>query len=402
LELHVPTLFLMVWAASIVCAMVMYINWRINQGMHGIKLWMMGAFCYTAAFLVTLVFPLLSIAPEIRIAVNNTFTLSALLCVLEGCLRFKGHLSERRWKWAFVVIPIFFMMSWINNDHAATRYLFHDALCVVGLLLASAVMVRDIGSRNEVLIYGMFALFSTILALMFANRWLSALAMTFSTPGGQMQISPMQLVGLMLYTIGWTFSVTVACYYRATQRARRLALEDSLTGLPNRRALDDELGSICRQVDRDGRGFGVIALDLDEFKTINDTLGHQRGDDLLVEVANRLRRYVRQSDFAGRLGGDEFLIILRNINSEEEAQCSFERLVAQLRDTNTTEEAVQRVEVSAGLALWPVDGTTPSALLRTADRRMYTDKLQRRPLRPAARDEQPGINPMSWVPDPAS
>lgn len=374
LDLHIPTLFTTICVASLVCALVMYINWRINSGVQGIKQWMLGAFSYCTAFLISITFPMMSISPDIRITLNNTFTLTALLCIIEGCLRFKGYRSEHRWKWAFVAIPIFFTMSWINSDQTVPRHLFHDSIAIISLLAVSVIMMYGARSRDQLMVYGMFALFSTALAFAFVSRWLSVWGLDFDTPSNAIPTNIPVMIGLMLYTVGWTFSITVACYYRATQTVRQMALEDSLTGLPNRRALDDQLASICRQAERYGQGFAIIALDLDGFKRVNDELGHQAGDDLLREVASRLRRYVRQSDFAGRLGGDEFLIILRNVRTREEAQRSLERLLSELQGGTEGESGRLAVGISAGLALSPEDGTTPYQLLRKADKRMYVDK----------------------------
>src|SRR5690606_23109411 len=98
---------------------------------------------------------------------------------------------------------------------------------------------------------------------------------------------------------------------RAELRARTLAFADSLTGLPNRARFNQELGFIINQASLNDERVAVLFLDLDNFKNINDSLGHQVGDLLLKAVADRLRRCVRRSDFIARLGGDEFTVILR-------------------------------------------------------------------------------------------
>lgn len=402
LTLHIPTLFLTICVASVVCSLVMYINWRINQGLHGIKQWMIGSFCYTTAFLISITFPMLSIPPDIRITLNNTLALTALLCLLEGCLRFKGHLSERRWKWVFVIVPLVFVISWINSGHAVARHLFHDTMAIMGLLAMTGIMLRGSRGRDEAMVYGTFAFFSIALALTFGARLWSEMGLSLETPNEDVPTSIPVFVGLMLYTVGWTFSVTIACYYRATQTVRRMALEDSLTGLPNRRALDAELTSICRQLERHGEGFAVIVLDLNGFKRINDEYGHQAGDRLLIEVAERLRRHVRQSDFAGRIAGDEFMIILRNMSNEAEAQRSSDRLLGRLRGVDGSGEALP-VGISAGLALWPKDGLTPSELLSTADRRMYADKAAGSIARTSATvEDRVPDNLVDLAPNPAS
>lgn len=151
------------------------------------------------------------------------------------------------------------------------------------------------------------------------------------------------------------------------------ALHDSLTGLPNRTMLREELQKTINDASRDKSRFALCFVDLNRFKEVNDTLGHQYGDELLIEVAKRLRAVVRTSDVVARLGGDEFAILLRGA---EAGSC--EVILNKL--STTLEQVIELnknncfVSSSIGIALYPADGSDLQVLLRNADLAMYCAK----------------------------
>jgi len=127
----------------------------------------------------------------------------------------------------------------------------------------------------------------------------------------------------------------------------------------------------CR---RSGRLVGLLYLDLDRFKPINDRYGHETGDRVLCEVARRLREVVRDSDTVCRYGGDEFLVLLDDLQHESDAEHIALKLLTLLRQPLTLDGLALRVDASIGIALAPRDGTTPDALIGQADRAMYRAK----------------------------
>ncbi|MFT8719898.1 putative bifunctional diguanylate cyclase/phosphodiesterase [Acetobacter sp.] len=157
---------------------------------------------------------------------------------------------------------------------------------------------------------------------------------------------------------------------------RYLAMHDTLTALPNRRGLEAVLGQVIDLARQNGSLAALLALDLDGFKTVNDSLGHHAGDLLLKEVAVRFQAQLRDTDYLSRLGGDEFVIVLRSIASVEDAMQLARRLIASLMQPFSLAGHEVYVGVSIGVALCPRDGETAQMVLKSADIAMYQAKLK--------------------------
>lgn len=157
---------------------------------------------------------------------------------------------------------------------------------------------------------------------------------------------------------------------------RYQALHDALTGLPNRKLFHDRLVQNVRAARRDGRRFALIGLDLDGFKRVNDTLGHEAGDHLLIEVAGRLAACVRTTDTVCRMGGDEFNVLLREIETSRDAESVAAKLVASLATPFELDGHRVRIGASLGIAQFPDDGDDEEALLRHADTALYRVKQE--------------------------
>jgi diguanylate cyclase (GGDEF)-like protein len=173
---------------------------------------------------------------------------------------------------------------------------------------------------------------------------------------------------------------------QAEEEIRLLAFYDSLTGLANRALFMDRLNQAIASASRSRQKFALLFLDLDQFKLINDTLGHQIGDLLLKQVAARLKTNIRKSDTAAapgmdpsdsviaRLGGDEFTVLLSNINAPEAAAKVAARLIREIADTYHLEGHEVAMTTSVGISVFPADGTESSTLLKNADSAMYHAK----------------------------
>ena len=153
-----------------------------------------------------------------------------------------------------------------------------------------------------------------------------------------------------------------------------LATHDALTGLPNRVLFRDRLELALARARREGRSGGLLFIDLDRFKGVNDTLGHRAGDLLLTEVAARLRAAVREVDTLARLGGDEFILLVEAIPHRRQVQPVVEKLLAAFREPFVIEDKEFRITASIGVSLFPEDGEDADALLQHADAAMYSAK----------------------------
>jgi diguanylate cyclase (GGDEF)-like protein len=153
-----------------------------------------------------------------------------------------------------------------------------------------------------------------------------------------------------------------------------MAYHDSLTGLPNRALLTDRLERAVLNAQRTGRPLAVMFLDLDRFKTINDSLGHMSGDALLKEVAGRLCRAVRASDTVARLGGDEFVVLAPHIRDNEEAAQVADKIIATLALPFPLDGHTLHITPSIGISVCPGDGQDVETLMRHADAAMYHAK----------------------------
>lgn len=158
------------------------------------------------------------------------------------------------------------------------------------------------------------------------------------------------------------------------KRLARLAYYDSLTGLPNRRLFHDRLGQAMEHARRDGKLVGILFLDLDHFKDINDTLGHLFGDRLLQETAKRLSDLLRKEDTVARLGGDEFTVILESISNTADAEDIAKKILHSLRQPFNLGEHEIYVTSSIGITLYPLDDNDIERLIMNADSAMYQAK----------------------------
>jgi diguanylate cyclase (GGDEF)-like protein len=159
------------------------------------------------------------------------------------------------------------------------------------------------------------------------------------------------------------------------ERAQHLAMHDSLTGLPNRRALIVQLEQVLKRCARHQRLAAILFLDLNGFKAVNDRYGHQAGDELLRQVAQRLTRLMRATDLVARLGGDEFVVLSEEIGEDEDVCRIIGKITREIAAPFTLEAGlVVTISTSAGVAIYPEDGEELDGLLSRADSAMYAAK----------------------------
>ena len=187
-----------------------------------------------------------------------------------------------------------------------------------------------------------------------------------------------EVVGKDIVSSGKTLRMTairdISDRKQAEARIHFLAHHDILTHLPNRALLMDRLQVLLASARRQNGLVGVLFIDLDNFKTINDSLGHYAGDELLKRVAGRLQSCLRGADMVGRLGGDEFVVVVTDVARAEDLASVAEKIAEAISEPFSLEEQILSVSGSIGISVFPKDGETPDTLIRNADAAMYLAK----------------------------
>ena len=162
------------------------------------------------------------------------------------------------------------------------------------------------------------------------------------------------------------------------EAARHVAFHDPLTGLPNRALFHDRLEHGLAQAKRHGRALAVMFLDLDDFKNINDSYGHDLGDSVLQTIARRLKGNIRGDDTISRYGGDEFLYLLMEVRNEQDIILIAEKIITAIQapcDVSVGDLSISlSINASIGISIFPKDGTTADTLIKSADKAMYRAK----------------------------
>jgi len=160
----------------------------------------------------------------------------------------------------------------------------------------------------------------------------------------------------------------------AKEKAEILATHDFLTGLPNRRLLHETVADAIARAKRTGETVTLMTIDVDKFKTINDTYGHGEGDRFLIEIASRLARCVREYDAVFRLGGDEFIIVASGLPAGDELEGYARRILEAAREAFSFGNVVINPGLSIGIAMYPLHGRTTLGLMSASDRALYAAK----------------------------
>ncbi len=376
MTLHLPTLLLILTGTVASSTLVLFIMWRINRGQSAIIMWLLALFAGVISLTIMYVESWIGLPSGINAMLSNSLSLTGSLLILEGVLRFRGWYSIRRWYAVLACIPVFVFASWFNRLDSVARYQFHDTVCMLLSVAALVAFVWKLKSRQELVAYMLAAVSLGWLATNYLIRAGFAFSGDLSLINGMdSAISHGYYFSGLLASLNWVFGLVIACYFQANQRNEQLAREDALTGLHNRRSVDECLARCLNDHNRNNGNFAIIILDMNAFKSVNDRFGHLVGDKLLVDTAKRLRDSIREGDVAGRIGGDEFIVIARFVDDEEALGVLMTRLSRSLnRDFEYQPGKHVSTTMSMGAAVCPDDGTTADRLLSTADVRMYRNK----------------------------
>jgi diguanylate cyclase (GGDEF)-like protein len=158
------------------------------------------------------------------------------------------------------------------------------------------------------------------------------------------------------------------------EEAQQIALQDALTSLPNRLSFEQRLDHGLIQAKRHGWGLAILFIDIDKFKSINDSYGHDLGDQVLLMVANRLKSFVRDEDMVSRWGGDEFVCLLLEVKQDADVTRLAEKMINRIAEACEFNGTTLSIGASIGIAVYPTDGETADILFKNADTAMYKAK----------------------------
>lgn len=370
LQLDAATLALMFITLATTSVVVMFMIWRINRDVPGVLCWMAATLLNTATAVAGLLSALNGWADAWSQVLIASISLAANMLVLEGALRFRGYQSGRRWQVFLVLIPLFVVLLGLYRFEPAARENFHDVFTAMLQIMAGITLLWRTSGRDELQANLLAAVAGILVGLIIGWR---LLVIESDSPAMQWYL----FAGVNLH-VAWIFGLSVACYFRSRQQVMLLAREDSLTGLANRRGIDEKLSQTLAESQRSGERFALIMLDINDFKQVNDKHGHSAGDQVLSELARRLSQAVRGSDFAGRLGGDEFIVLARHLETDTLLPQMIARLRHELNGNTTLNGHSLDLRVSIGTAVFPVDGDTADMLLGKADASMYRDKREQK------------------------
>lgn len=377
IQLDIATLTLTFVSMALTTVIVLFLIWRINRNMPGVVFWLLGGLLMLVSTFTLFLGVQLNFPEGLAPFLSNSLSLPGSMLLMEGTLRFRGFISRKRWLLLLALIPVFLLASWINRFDATARYIFHDSFAMSFQMITAVAFVWRPTDRDELYANILAAVGSALMAISVSIRLFMALGNSEQVMGGTgSTVTQWYLFTGTNFYVMWMFGISVACYFRSRQQVMQLAREDSLTGLPNRRCIDERLVQTLAECKRNGEAFAVIMADINDFKLVNDRFGHSAGDRLLYGLAERLQNAVRDADFAGRLGGDEFLVIARPVDSSE----ALEQVVSRLRDSMEGPMEIPggsfNVRVSIGAVICPAGTETADQLLGAADAEMYRDKAR--------------------------
>ncbi len=344
-------------------------------------------------------------APRVKLLALHRQRLWQILIVAIAAFALIALMNLARGRLLFVVlhgsiIGLLLLAAWWNRRGQPDRVV--QFMVVVLMFGLSAIMAADQGLFDESVLayptllilagmYGSWRLLALLTGLMLtALITLYALGQLGWLHNAALPIGPPRLIGLCVILLVTGFFVYLLASdlsntmqqleteKRALQvsheRIEVLAQRDSLTGLPNRSLAKDRLDRMLSRAGRENRMVAVMFLDVDDFKTINDSLGHPAGDDLLRQIGTRLQACVRGSDTVARIAGDEFLILIGDLESERDLSGIVAQIMQSTERTFSLDGMDVAVTLSLGVTVAPRDGNEIDVLLKNADLAMYRAK----------------------------
>jgi diguanylate cyclase (GGDEF)-like protein len=372
MNLDPATLFLVLTVVGLMMAFwVCFMAWGQPLG-HALWAWALALLAYTTSHVIL---GLQAVLPELVFLVGGSTAYAiALVLMLQAVRRFQGRTHGGRWYLApLLLVPLLYAtLVQYNTLRVVSSSLIYA--WQIGLIIATLL---DPGQpqhgRGRYILVGAFGTMMVVLLLRAgaaAFGWIDTHSLSASSRG----LGPVFLVSLCA-----VLSITLGFVYMTMERAEwrnfELAMKDMLTGLANRRAIGDQLASTVARAQRQGQYLSVLMMDIDHFKRVNDSYGHQAGDVVLRSVAQALQSRLRAQDQIGRFGGEEFLAILPD-TSLDGALVLAEALRAAVEAT-PTQWGAHRIATTISIGVRGgaiTGGDTADSLVAAADAALYRAK----------------------------
>ncbi len=371
----IKTLMLLYLVTNVINAGAMAVIWRQNRGrFEGLSCWFSGMALQAAGSLLTI---FAGIIPNlISMTLANTIILSGAIIVLNGLGLFTGKKMSQVLN--FILLAIFAGLSvYFNtvNPDIIARSIVISVMIIIYTFQSSWLLLKRVDpdmraiTRIAGIIFAVYAAFNLA-------RIISIII--FPPPGNYIYeggaVMAASMTGYIILNICVTISLILMVSMRLQQELLQAATHDELTGLPNRRIFYDRFGVAMAFAQRNSRRFALMSLDLDKFKAVNDTLGHNFGDKLLTAIAARLSGSVRKSDTVARLGGDEFVILMSEIEDRDAAGKAAENVMGYFRKPFIIDGHSLDVTISIGVAVFPDDGSDMEEMMKASDHSLYAAK----------------------------
>jgi diguanylate cyclase (GGDEF)-like protein len=359
-------------------SLVTLLAWRINRPVSGMRHFALGLFwiCLGSVLgMSRLVIP----GPAIIVA-GNVLTISGMMRVTRGLREFRSFPPVSRSLAALFAGSIagpFTYWMFVQDDFSKRVGVISFAMSLLAFD-ATVSMLKRVSYENRLTYW------PTAVAFGFTAVFLGVRSVAgFTGHYGSDFLAPVPIeIPLSLCSdvafVGCAFGMLLASNTQMRNSAERMARFDPLTNLPNRRVLVDRLFDAERRAVENNAQLGIVFLDLDGFKHVNDTLGHDVGDELLRRVSAAMSPLLRHGDCLARVGGDEFVAVVEGVQARSDLSVLAARLKSAVERQKIPGRRDETVQVSMGFAIFPMDGETAHDVMREADAAMYRAKRQRR------------------------
>jgi len=371
----IKTLMLLYLATNVVNAGAMAVIWKQNRDrFQGLSCWFSGLALQAAGSILTI---FAGIIPDlISMTLANTIVLCGAIIVLNGLGLFTGKKVSQVHN--IVILVIYAGLSaYFNSVNADIRYrgILVSIMIMIYTFQSSWLLLKrvDPDLRPITRLAGiLFAIYAAFNLARIISISISPAQSNNIYEGGVVMAAAM--TGYILLNICVTISLILMVSMRLQHELLQAATHDELTGLPNRRIFYDRFSMAVAFAQRNRKRFALMSLDLDKFKAVNDTLGHNMGDKLLTAIAARLSSSVRKSDTVARIGGDEFVILMSDVEDSAAAGKAAENLLGYFRKPFVIDGRNLNVSISIGVAVFPDDGSDMEEIMKASDHSLYSAK----------------------------